>query len=276
MGRPTSSGTQKAAADPGALVRHWRTARGKSQMDLALEADISPRHMSFVETGRSRASRKLLIRLAASLGIPSREENVLLEAAGYARRISESHLSDPDMAQVRKVLRFLLDRHEPNSALVFDRHWNIVMSNNGHRATLEFFLAGRDVPAEVRGNLLRLTYHPTGLRPHIANWDVVGPTLLARVEQESADAPSDFGLASILEEIRTYGPVPQAEPEALGRHRLLLPVRLRRDRVDVRLISVLSTIGAAMDLTVMELRIESFFPSDEESERQMTALREMC
>ena len=142
-------------------------------MALALEVGISPRHMSFVETGRSKPSRSLVVRLAAFLDIPSREENALLERTGYARRFVESELSDPDLSQVRKVLRFLLDRHEPNSALVVDRRWNIVMSNEAHQSAVRFFTQGRDIPIDVQQNLLRPTFHPEGMRPSIVNWHVV-------------------------------------------------------------------------------------------------------
>lgn len=262
-----------ASSSPGDLIRYWRTARGVSQMALALEAGVSPRHMSFVETGRSRPSRDLLIRLAACLEIPSREENALLELTGYARRYGESDLSDPDLAQVRKVLRFLLDRHEPNSALVFDGHWNILMSNEAHRSSTSFFLEGRDVPAVIRENLLRLTFHPEALRRHIVNWHVVGPALLRRVERESAQAPSDRRLAALLEEMRGYGPVPRLLPEAVAAHQLLLPVHLRKGRIDLKLFSVLSTIGSAIDVALQELRVESFFPADAASEEQLRQLR---
>ena len=254
------------------MIRHWRMARGLSQMALALAVGVSPRHMSFVETGRSRPSRDLVVRLAALLQIPSREENSLLERSGYARRHRESELSDPDLAQVRKTLRFLLDRHEPNSALVVDRHWNIVMSNEAHRSTLRFFTDGRNVAVEIQENLLRLTFHPEGLQPYIANWHVVAPALIGRLERESAAAPSDDGLADLLHEVRQYGPVPRRDPRADIADQLLLPLHLRKGNVDLKLLSVLSTIGSAIDLAVQELMIETFFPADEATERQLAEL----
>ncbi len=258
---------------PGDLIRHWRRARGMSQMALALEVGVSARHMSFVETGRSKPSRDLVLRLATLLEIPSREENSLLERTGYARRHRESELSDPDLGQVRKVLRFLLDRHEPNSALVVDRHWNIVMSNEAHRSTVRFFTHGRDVPIEVQENLLRLTFHPEGMRPYIVNWHVVGPTLLARVERESASAPSDDRLADLIHEVRQYSPVPPLELGPDIADQLLLPLQLRKGDVDLKLFSVLSTIGSAIDLVLQELMIETFFPADRATEDQLAELR---
>ena len=201
----TSEGTGE---ETGRLVRFWRQARGLSQMALALDVGVSARHMSFVETGRSRPSRTLLVRIAERLEIPGREENALLEASGHARRYRETRLSDPDMGQVTRVLHFLLDRHEPNSAIVLDRHWDIVMSNRAHRVSRDFFLANPDVPDSVRHNLLRLTFHPDALRRQIVNFHVVGPTLLARVERELAEAPGDHRLGELIAEVRSYGPVP--------------------------------------------------------------------
>ncbi|MEM7415671.1 MAG: helix-turn-helix transcriptional regulator [Gemmatimonadota bacterium] len=259
--------------DPGVMIRHWRIARGLSQMALALDVGVSARHMSFVETGRSRPSRDLVIRLAQALQIPSREENALLERSGYARRHAETDLGAPEMTQVRKTLRFLLDRHEPNSALVFDRHWNIVMSNRAHRSTLAFLTDGRSLPEDIEQNLIRLTFHPEGLRPFIANWGVVGPALLMRLSRESAAAPSDEGLADLIEEVARYAPMPAARSPELG-NAPLLPIHFRKDGVELRLFSVLSTIGSAIDVGLQELMIETFFPADATSEAFVAQLWE--
>lgn len=264
-----------APESPGAMIRHWRSARGLSQMALALDVGVSPRHMSFVETGRSRPSRDLIVRLAQALRIPSREENALLERAGYARRHSESELSAPEMSQVRRTLRFLLDRHEPNSALVFDRHWNIVMSNRAHRSTLDFLLDGRALPPEIEDNLIRLTFHPDGLRPFIVNWSVVGPALLVRLDRESVAAPSDDGLAELIDEVRGYAPMPRPAP-AGEVQAPLLPIHFRKGDLDLRLFSVVSTIGSAIDVALQELMVETFFPADARSEALVTQLWEVA
>lgn len=257
--------------ETGQLIRFWRQARGLSQMALALDVGVSARHMSFVETGRSRPSRTLLVRIAERLEIPGREENALLEASGHARRYRETRLSDPDMGQVTRVLHFLLDRHEPNSAIVVDRHWDIVMSNRAHRVSRDFFLANPDVPESVRHNLLRLTFHPDALRRQIVNFHVVGPTLLARVERELAEAPGDHQLRELVAEVRSYGPVPSVVPNDDVPAGVLLPVELRKGSVSVRLFSVISTIGAPIDVTLQELRMESFFPADEASEATLAS-----
>ena len=240
-------------------------------MGFALDLGISPRHMSFVETGRSRPSRDLLSRMAGVLAIPLREENVLLEAAGYSRRYSESGLDEPELDHIRSVLRFLLDRHEPHSALVFDRKWDIVMSNDAHKRALSFF-APAGSAENVGHNLLRLVFHPDGLRKCIVNFDVVGATLLARAETELNEAPSSQGLRELIAEVRGYGPIPPSIPRAGIPPDLLLPVHLRRDAVDVRLFSVLGSIGAPTQVTLQELRIETFFPVDQASAEALSAL----
>jgi transcriptional regulator with XRE-family HTH domain len=242
-------------------------------MALALDVGVSPRHMSFVETGRSKPSRDLVMRLASALQMPGREENTLLEGAGYARRHVASDFTDPDLAQVRRTLRFLLDRHEPNSALVFDRHWTIVMSNEAHRDTVRFLTDGRELPEELRDNLLRLTFHPDGLRPSIANWDVVGPALITRLERGSESSPSDSKLGELVNEMREYAPVRRARIGLHAGDQLLLPVHLRKGGVDLKLFSVLSTIGSAIDLTLQELVIETFFPANQSTEVQLAELR---
>jgi transcriptional regulator with XRE-family HTH domain len=240
-------------------------------MTLALDVGVSARHMSFVETGRSRPSRPLLLRIADRLDIPGREENTLLEAAGHARRYRETDLSDPDLGQVTRVLRFLLDRHEPNSALIINRHWDVVMSNGAHRASRDFFLADPNVTDSVRQNLLRLTFHPDALRRQIVNFSVVGPTLMARLERELAEAPGDGRLEELVAEIRSYGPLLPAPTEEVPAG-LLLPLELRKGPVNVRLFTVISAIGTPIDVTLQELRMESFFPADAESEATLASL----
>jgi len=228
--------------------------------------------MSFIETGRSLPGREILGRLASELEIPGREENALFESAGFARRHRPTDFEGPELRHVRSVLQFILDRHAPNSALVFDRNWEIVMANSVHNSLVELLTDGRELGSGIRDNLLRLTFHPRGLRPHIVNWEIVGPTLLKRVEREVMDAPSATGLAALLDEVASYGPMPRRRDPAGIPPDLLLPVHIRKGPLDVRLFSVLSTIGTAVDLTLQELRIESFFPADAESERVLATV----
>lgn len=241
-------------------------------MALALESGVSPRHMSFVETGRSIPSRDLVLRLATVLDIPGREVNVLLERSGHSRHFPESRFDEPRLEHVRGVLRFILDRHEPNGALVFDRHWQTLMCNDGYRRIVSHFIADPSLPDPVRQNVLLSTFHPGGIRPFVANWTVVAPALVARVRREVHAAPSDLRLAELLDEIESFGPIPTATP--LVEHQLLLPVHLRRGDLDIRLFTVMTTIGSAVDIALQDLRIETFFPADKASQERLESLLE--
>jgi hypothetical protein len=163
------------------------------------------------------------------------------------------------------VLRFLLEQHAPNPALVIDGNWDIVLANEAHRRTVRLFSVATELPPDVAGNLLRLAFHPGGLRKRIVNWHVVGPTILARAEAELRESPSAGALADVITEVRGYGPVPPLIRGAGVPPDLLLPIHLRSGQVDIRLLSVLATIVAPTDVTVQELRIETFFPADAES-----------
>lgn len=241
-------------------------------MALAFDVGISPRHLSFVETGRARPSPEVVMRIAARLGVPRGEENALLEAAGHARRHPHRPLSSDELAHVRNALGFVLRRMEPHGAVVFDGVWDIVMANEAHVRSRDFFLGGRGVPDEVRNNLLRLTFHPDGLRPFISNWDVVAPVLLDRVERELAEAPTNTRLRELLAEARSFGPVPERPPTDDQPTGVVLAVHLRRGDLEVRVFSLVSTLGSAIDVTAQELRMESFFPADAESEAALARL----
>jgi transcriptional regulator with XRE-family HTH domain len=237
-------------------------------MALALRAGISARHLSFVETGRSVPSREVVHQLAEVLGIPLRERNQLLEAAGYARAYFTTSLDDPAMRQVRKALEFILRQHEPYGAVAVDRCWNIVLANEAHRRSVARLLAGRSVPQRVADNLLRLTFHPDGLRPCIANWNEVGPALLRRVQRELGGRPRDEELAALLEEVETYPGIPEKwmHPTFGPAPGLVLPVRLRAGEIDLRFFGTVTTLGTPQDVTLEEIRIEAFFPADPETE----------
>ncbi len=258
--------TSDQGTEVGTVLRHWRSVRGFSQMRLAHTIGISPRHMSFVETGRSRPSREVAQRLAGALRLPLREENALLEAAGHARRYTERHFDAPEMAHVRAVLRFLIDRHMPNSAVVIDRAGDVHMYNEAHVVTLAAVLRGRTAPPHVAENIYRLAFHPDGLRPVIMNWSVVAPTLMNRLEAELAETPSAARLRDVVAELRSYGPVPASRPASEEvPPELMLPIELDTPAGPARLVSLFTTLGTPIDVTLQELRIESFFPADAES-----------
>jgi transcriptional regulator with XRE-family HTH domain len=255
----------------GRLLREWRTARGLSQLDLALRAGFSSRHVSFLETGRSQPSRQALVALADTLDVPLRERNRLLEAAGFADTYRETALDAEAMAHVRGVLQFILDRHAPYPAVAVDRHSTCLMGNDS-ASRLIALVADPSLIVEP-ANFLRLAFHPLGARRAIVNWDEVGRHLLARAERElgGADAGHDPVGAALLEELRGYagdlapGPLPLAGD-------LLLPMHIRRDGLELRLFSTIMTLGTPRDVTLQELRVETFFPADAASDAAWRAI----
>lgn len=258
---------------PGELLRVWRDARGLSQMALAHRAGISPRHMSFVETGRSRPGRDVLINLCEELKVPFRERNRILEAAGYARMYRDSTLNDDAVEQVADVLSFVLRSHEPYPAVVVDSVWNVRMANRPHDALMERLLI--DAPEEVRGedNLLVQTFHPEGLRPAIRNFPEVAANLVSRLRRQAEQNPVREEYPGILRRLGELGAVP--DPPRLpqrGPLPILIPIELEIDGSVLRLFTTLTTVGTPQDALLQELRVESFFPADKPSGEAMKKL----
>jgi transcriptional regulator with XRE-family HTH domain len=251
----------------GDLLRRWRQDRGVSQLALASDADVSPRHLSFVETGRSAPSRGLVLRLAEHLEISLRGRNELLLAAGFAPEFSESRLDAPGLSMVRVAIRQLLTGHNPYPALVVDRGWNLVEANASTDVLIE------DVPDELAAepfNVLRYSLHPAGLAPRILNLDQWREHVLGRLDRQ-VRATADAGLAELYRELRGY---PAGSP-ADGGHRLgrrepsaadvVVPLRLRHKDQELSLFSTTTMFGTPNDVTVEELAIESFYPADQET-----------
>jgi transcriptional regulator with XRE-family HTH domain len=238
-----------------------------SQLDLALHAGFSARHVSFIETGRTQPSRQALLVLAESLQVPLRERNRLLEAGGYAHVYRQTPLAADEMSHVRGVLQFILDRHEPYGAIVLDRYSTALMKN---RAATQLLAAVVDPSLLTeQTNLLRVVFHPLGVRRWIVNWDEVARHLLGRADRELSAITGDDQAAALLAELRSYVGLllPQRPSASVGAADLLLPVHIRRDSLELRLFSTIMTLGTPTDVTLQELRIESFFPADESSER---------
>lgn len=246
----------------GNLLREWRGRRRMSQLDLACEADISTRHLSFVETGRAQPSRDMILHLAERLEVPLRERNALLVAAGYAPMFPERALADPALSAARRAVDLVLTGHEPYPALAVDRHWTLVASNNA----VTPLLAGID-PAMLQPpvNVLRLSLHPSGLAPRIVNLRQWRSHLLARL-QHQVDVTADPLLSELMSELRGY-PVPDgdanvkdaAEEEYAG---IIVPLQLVTDAGTLAFFSTTTVFGTPVDITLSELAIESFFPAD--------------
>ena len=256
----------------GALIRRWRSVRHVSQLDLALEAEISMRHLSCVETGRAQPSREMVLRLAEALQIPLRERNALLLAAGYAPLYRHTNLDAPDLdtpdldtpeaEAARRAVELLMAQLEPNPVLVLDRHWNTLRMNAGAKRFLALF-PGCDSGTPHNG--VRLVFQPQGLRPFIENWDVVAARIIRRLHREVADNPSDEKLKRLLQELLDYPEVPSRwrMPDLDGAPPPFLTINYRCKNSTFRFFSFLTSLGTPLDVGLQELRIESFFPADE-------------
>lgn len=234
-----------------------------SQLDLALEAGVSARHLSFVETGRSRPSREMVLTLAEHLQVPLREQNALLLAAGYAPAFTESSLDSDQMKPVQRALEAILSGHEPYPAVIIDREWEIVASNEAAR----MLLAGiSDDLLAPPLNALRITLHPDGLAPRIGNFSEWSEHLLTRLHRQAL-LSQDPALAELERELLGYPGVEPASGVSEPAEMLFVPLRLSLPTgVELSLFSTLATFGTALDITLEELSIESFFPADEATE----------
>ena len=244
----------------GDLVREWRQRRGVSQLRLALKADVSARHLSFVETGRARPSRDMVLRLSEQLGIPLRQRNALLLAAGYAPAFHERSLDDPALAGARKAIDRLLAGHEPYPALAVDRHWNIAATN---RSVAPLLVDVSPALLEPPVNALRLALHPGGAAPRIANLAEWRHHVFERL-QHQIDATADPVLIDLLRELREYpGPPDTEHAVSPGDSRVLVPLKLVSPVGILNLISTTMVFGTPLDVTLSELALETFFPADE-------------
>jgi transcriptional regulator with XRE-family HTH domain len=266
----TGKGTVEITAPTfGDVLRRWRLARGMSQLTLATEAEISSRHLSFLETGRAHPSREMVLLLAGVLDVPLREQNVLLTAAGFAPVYRETALGAPELQQVRRALGFMLAQQEPYPALVVDQHWNLLMQNQAAGRVLGLFLDAKAV-AQVPGppNVVRMTFHPRGLRPSITNWEAIAGPLIQQIHRAAVGGVPDEGTRRLLEEILAYPGVPARwrTPDPRAQSSPLMPLALRKGDVSARFFTTIATVGTPQDITLQELRVECFFPADEATE----------
>jgi transcriptional regulator with XRE-family HTH domain len=246
-------------ASPGSLLRDWRRRRRLSQLDLALEAGVSARHLSFLETGRSRPSREMVLHLSEQLEVPLRDRNQLLLAAGFAPAYAERAIDAPEMAPVREALDRILKGHEPYPAVVVDRWWDLAAANAGV-AVLTSEIAPHLL--EPPANALRITLHPEGMAPRILNLPEWRAHLLDRLRRQVA-VTGDERLAALLAEVSAYpggeATLPAHEPG------IAVPLRVTVDATELSFFSTISTFGTAVDITLAELAIEAFFPADEQT-----------
>ena len=255
----------------GHVLRDWRRVRGKSQLSLAHDADVSARHLSFIETGRAQPSRRILLTLARTLQMPLRGQNSLLEAAGYARLYKESQLDAVELSQVRSVIEFLLQRHEPYSAVALDRCWNVLMSNRPFDLTVAQLVDLEPIFGGGEPNLMKLLFHPAGLRRSVVNMDHVGPIMLNRIRGEIRRTGGPDPLEGLLEELLEYPGTPALwkVPDPSVADSVVIPVHLAVAGEDLRFLSAITTLGTPQDVMLQELSIETFAPADDATDRFM-------
>lgn len=261
----------------GALLREWRRRRSLSQLALALRADTSARHLSCVETGRARPSRTMVLRLAEALDVPLRERNTLLLAADYAPAYRESGLQDESMTQIRAALDMMLSAHEPFPAVVVDRCWNVRLGNRAMVVLTD------GIPPHLLDplpNVFRLTLHPEGLAPRLANFAEVRTLFLERLSRQ-LHATGDAELRALYEEVSRYpapaGPEPEAEAEAERAPAarpgpIQVPLRVRTPGGELSMFGTMATFGAPADVTLSELAVEFFYPLDDFTAEAFRAL----
>ncbi|MDO8378810.1 helix-turn-helix domain-containing protein [Phenylobacterium sp.] len=248
------------------LLREWRQKRRLSQLDLALTSGVSQRHVSFLESGRANPSRNMILQLSETLEVPLRDRNAWLTAAGFAPIFRARALDDPQMAQVMSAVRIMLKAHEPFPAIALDRAWNVRLSNKPF--DLLGAMLGDDIWGRVGGdqrNLMRLFFHPQGIRPFVTNWEAVGPLMWRRAQRE-AEALGGLEMQAVLDDL-----APLQDSNALwsAADTALLPVmpfNMEVKGVRMSMFAVVATFGTAQDVTADELRLETLFPADAETE----------
>jgi transcriptional regulator with XRE-family HTH domain len=274
----------------GNLLRHWRNVRGRNQLDLSIETGVSQRHISFIESGRSNPSRQILLEIAQALDVPLRERNTLLLSAGYAPVYSEAAWNSIQMQSVTKALERILRQHEPFPALVMDRYWNVLMTNE---AAPRFFNCFIDM-SRRKGprNMLHLMFDSDGMRPFVEHWDEVSSSLIRRVRSEATGRVIDEKTKELLAALLAYpaakiSPTPgaarasdqsrrvQSGPEeqsyrAPGPAPILpmIPISFCKGEMVLNYFSLVTTVGTPQTVAAQELRIESMFPADEDTERE--------
>jgi transcriptional regulator with XRE-family HTH domain len=253
-------GTQSTLAVPqlGELLRYWRHERGKSQLELSMDTGISQRHLSFVESGRSAPSRDFLSIVSDALNVPLRERNALLLASGYAPQYGEQTMDAEQMAIVTHAIDRMLHQHEPHPALVLDRRWNVVRTNE---AAPQFFGSFVDLEARPKPrNLLDLMFDPAGMRPFVEEWEKVAAGLLQRVRREAVGQVLDAELQELLNRLREYPGVAGLKPQ-LAAQSPVLPIVFRRGSRRFSYFSLITTVGTPQCITAQELRVECMFPT---------------
>jgi transcriptional regulator with XRE-family HTH domain len=258
----------------GQLLKHWRSQRNFSQLDLSMASGVSQRHISFIESGRARPSRDMVLKLSAVLDIPLRQQNKMLTTAGFAPIYSEFDLSAPEVAPIRRAIEFTLRQQEPYPALVMDRYWNLVKLNQGAAKLMGWLSAGQAIPDDIGPSLMKLMLHPEGAKNYVENWDAIAPHLIHRVHRETLAEGQDEQSQALFETLLTYPGIRELwQAPTTGNWQLpLLTVNFAKNGQQLSFFTTIATLGTPQDITLQELRLECMFPADERTEQQFNSL----
>ena len=257
------------------IVKAWRAVRKYSQLALACDAGISQRHLSFLESGRAKPSRDMVINLSEALDIPLRDRNLMLGAAGFAPLYKQRALNDEEMQPVYEALHRSITHHEPYPAIVIDGDWNLLLANDATHSLIELLGDSEKIWADVDPsglkNIYRLTFHPKGLRSLISNWNILAPQMLTRLQKE---ANEDHALSILLADVIVMSKEDEGylKPHVNTPLMPILPMEIALNGMRLNLFSMISTFGTAVDITASELKIESFFPADAQTEQVFKAI----
>ena len=251
-----------------ALLKHWRGRRGLSQLDLALAADVSSRHVSFLETGRADPSREMVLRLGAALDVPLRDQNAMLRAAGFADEFAEPGIEGGLSPGVEQAIARMLARHEPFPMVVMDHRYDVLRTNVGAMRLLTRMVL-EPAALGARPNAFHTLFDPRLARPFVLDWERTARVLLSRLHRETLARAGDAELASLLRSLLEYPDVPESwrQPDFSIASEPVLTVRLRRDELELSFLTTLTVFNAPQNVTLEELRIESYFPLDDATER---------
>ena len=262
----------------GNLLKHYRKQRNFSQLDLALASDVSQRHISFLESGRANPSQEMILQLATVLDIPLKEQNVMLTTAGFAPIYSERDLTSPEFEPIRKALDFILLSQTRSPMLIMDRYWNLIQSNPVSQRLMNWLIDSDDLHnrfyVDGKINLMRLMFHPQGLKPFVINWEETANHLIKRVYREAIANDKSQQPRQLYQEFMTYPDVPQLW-KLSNSHTWQLPlltVNFLKDGLNLNFFTAIATLGTPQDIMLQELRIETLFPADEITQTNLSKL----
>ncbi len=260
----------------GVQLKNWRKKNRLSQLDASLGIGVSSRHLSFVENGRSKPSRELILMMCDHYDVPLRERNRILDAAGYKEVYSQQDFWGPEMAHLREVFGFVLEQHNPFAAVALDGAWDILLANKSWQNFMRFFFDGDVLPENARTNKMRFMFHPDGMSKYIKNWEELGPELVRQIRGSASDSNSEKAKA-LMEEISQYPTFPKITTAdyMMYEPKLMVPFSIQKDDLRMNMFCVRLVFNAAKDVHLNEFRIETYLPADAETKELIQAFEKV-